>query len=124
MNKDELHNELLKIVRVGQQVDPAAWNQQDIISKLFEEGGEFSRAIQIKVGKINREQPDTEDFDECADVIICTIDALARANGLHDMENDENNCLDEQTNLFIKKLCEALARKRTKWEKKIIRKQK
>jgi NTP pyrophosphatase (non-canonical NTP hydrolase) len=122
MNRDLLHIEVLKIVRIGQKVDPIAWTQQDILSKLFEEGGEFSRAIQIKIGKINREQPDYEDFDECADVIICAVDALARANGLHNMLNDENNCIDQQTNLFIKKLAEALSRKSAKWEKKIIRK--
>lgn len=108
-----MNEQINHILDVGVKVDPEAWTLSDIISKIFEEGGEFSRATQIKAGKIDRDQPENEDYDECADLIITAVDCLARGNGLY-----EHDCPTSRS-IFLLKLAAAIDKKCVKWEKKI-----
>jgi NTP pyrophosphatase (non-canonical NTP hydrolase) len=93
------------IVRVGRTADPKRWLPSDVLAKLFEEGGELSTAVQIKNGKLPlKSQEDGEEFDECADVINCAIDAVSQVN--RDLSPDE----------IINRIKDSLIRKNKKWK--------
>lgn len=100
-------NIIKNIIDIGRTVDPEKWTIQDAISKLFEEGGEFSCAIQTKIGKLKKDYEEGDDFLECADVIMCAIDTLSQAN------------LDMDRDLLLNKLYDSIANKSKKWLTKI-----
>jgi NTP pyrophosphatase (non-canonical NTP hydrolase) len=93
------------IVRVGRTVDPALWTPADVLAKLLEEGGELSTAVQIKNGKLpTKTQEDGEEFDECADVINCAVDAVSQVN--RDLSPEE----------IIDRIRDSLVQKNKKWK--------
>ena len=100
-------NTVQKVVDIGRKADPMKWSVQDVICKLLEEAGEFSEAIQNKVGKIHKNLEPDADFDEAADAIICVIDGLSQAN------------LDVPRDYLVYKLQQSIIKKSKKWEAKI-----
>lgn len=67
---------------LSRQIQPIeekmGWAISDVIAKLFEEAGEFSEAVQIERGMINKKREYDAPFYEAADSMICIIDALSR----------------------------------------------
>ena len=99
--------EVFNIIDCGREVDPVKWTVADAIAKLAEEAGEFSQAIQTKVGKLKKNLPPNSDFEEGADVVMCAIDVLSQAN------------LDKTPEEIIEGLTKAIAKKIPKWREKV-----
>ena len=100
-----LYKTISDIIKTGLTVNPAKWTPQDAISKLFEEGGELSQAVQTKLGKLKKNLPPNADFDEAADALMCVIDVLAQANR------------NVPTALLITELVASVNRKLPEWKK-------
>lgn len=92
-------------VDVGRKVNDSIWTVTDGVSKLFEEGGELSAAIQTKLGKLDKPYESGDEFDECADVLMCAVDVISRAN--RDLSKDE----------IIEGIIKSLNKKTKKWNK-------
>lgn len=105
---EQLERAFNYIIDTGRTVDPTKWVVSDAVAKLFEEGGEFSQAIQTKVGKLKKDLPKNAHFDECADVIMCTLDTLSQA------------CPELSPAELISRIIEYIHIKVPIWQKKII----
>lgn len=103
-----MENAILSAINIGRTVNPNTWSPADVVSKLFEEGGELSQAIQIKRGMLpTKTQEDGEEIRECADVILCAIDAVSQVN--RDLTPEE----------LLSKITEAVILKQQKWQRAI-----
>ena len=112
MEEQQLLKALIEIVNTSKQSEfPEHWTASDLIAKLFEEGGEFSEACMIKLGKLSTKTAETpiDDFYEAADMIICILDLLIKINP------------ELSKGVAIKGLTFALEQKTEKWKNKIER---
>lgn len=97
-----------EIIQISRSVNNEIWSPSDRIAKLFEEGGELSEAVQIKNGKLkHKERKEDNDFEECADVIQCALDALCSVN------------LDMSETEIVDKLIYFIKMKNIKWKNAI-----
>lgn len=98
--------ELTDIINYGKTVPQEKWSTSDAVAKLFEEGGELSTAAQIKAGRLpHKEFKPDNDFEESADVILCTLDILCKCNP--DMPTEE----------ILENLRLMLIKKSSKWQR-------
>lgn len=98
-----------QIIKTSRNIEDVSWSIPDVLAKSIEELGEFSEAVQVERGLINKECPSNEEFREAADVMICMIDILCKLNP-HMTEDDIYNELNA-----------AITKKTNKWENKFLK---
>ena len=84
------------------------WTLSDTLAQLLQEAGELSEEIMIRQGKLPHKTPKPNgDFLECADTIICAVDALATQNPTYSaaqLMSQLSWAIDKKSNKWVDKV--------------------